>query len=154
MSDTAKTSLEVLDELIRAYLDTDEPDPHVIAEKVAADLDDGDLVAVAAVLISDRVRAAIRHHRRDGGGLAVNGRRGVGALTRERMRWSLSDDEWLMMDDMTADQFDELAESYYGRAAANVAQGKACQEIAATMRRLGVARYGDLPDADDAEGTS
>lgn len=149
-----------LDDLIRETLDHhDSPDPHVVARDVAAAVPSRYLRQVVAALLPDAVRGAIRRQRppvveshRETTGHAVNGKRGLGAMTNDpwRMRVYVPGVGWKFQGDLTADECDAIADDYAARAAQNEAHAKRWRLTAERMRRVGAATLRDLGMEDAA----
>lgn len=140
-----------LSELIgRELAESDERDPGVIASRLAMRLSAKDARVLLASLLRDPVRLAMNASRRSG--LRAAGRTGgVGPSKWERHR-PLTDhgifvaDGWKRFMDLTAEDFDWLADDREGQAAALVAVASEYRGYAAQMRAAGVRTFGELSE--------
>lgn len=141
---------------IRAELDrSGEPDPTVIARRVAMCLSAEDTQALVFQALRTSVRVEIRSRRNrgathDGQGDAA----GHGPSRWERFASILDgrefvDGQWKRVADCTADDLDWLADDREKKSAELAGAAARYRGFAAEVRAAGVATFGDLPDAAD-----
>ncbi len=130
-----------------------EPDPHVIARRLAHKIPDGERDAILDLLLADRVRSRIRSQRNGAlsdelTNVAAQSSESPSARSRGHSKWTrlryAVANEWKFRDDLTPDDVDWLADDHERRSVANARIAADFRRLAARMRAEGVARVGDL----------
>jgi hypothetical protein len=145
-----------LDALIKRQLQTREPDPHVLARKVAARVPDDMLRAVMGDLLVERVSFLLRMQRasHDESASPTNLPKSNGEAAG-RSKWHCDDrwptpSGWKFQAELTAQDCDWLAREYQQRADANQRIADEFRLLAERLRATGVERVGDLEDLGEA----
>ena len=135
-------------DLIRQALgESDSPDPHIVALKVDQMVGSHQVREVMRELLPDAVREVIRQQRSTApSGNGTNGKRDLGAMVRDpwRHRVWVPGGGWKFRGDLTADDCDVIAKSYFRRAQEMETHAKQWQLNAQRMRAAGVATLREL----------
>lgn len=143
-----------LDALIRQELTSDEPNPHEVAKTLVRKIPKRQLGEVLVRCLADRVREVVRFERMRARGTLSSttgrapGQQGENRLTaasKTLQRYYVAG-EWKMWPDLTADDFDTLADQHEIRAAKETALAERFRTLAAHMRRVGAGTAKDLEE--------
>lgn len=140
-----------LNRLIREYLTrTKEADPHVIARRLVARIPTEERDAALASCLGDRVRIEIGRQRMHAHALPVAAQPRPGVSWRKRaasvlnQRIPVPGGGWKQIGDVTADEFDAIADDHARRAAEQEAVAARYRRYAQELRRSGAATLRDL----------
>lgn len=144
-----------LSALVRAALESDEPDPHRIAENVIASMSLADARMALAETLPNYVREIIRSQRRGRAATAppasqrwgnVAELHASGELTLLRVRvFALG--QWKFLGDCTRDDVQAIADDRDAEAAANTAAADRFKRLRTAMGRKRAAVVSELPAA-------